>query len=340
MMLRSPKFRLAVISMAGGVLALYILNTAGLTSIFAAAMAVGWHGFALLCLYQMGLFVVLGTAWYVVVPTSCRPRATVFVWSRMVRDATSELLPFSHLGGIVLGARTAMSRGVLQSVAIGSVVTDITAEMLAQIAFTAVGLVILTTFTPHDSPTFSINSAAVFGLATIGLTCAALVALQRYGRILTSKLISRLFPSAGPITELVAKYIEETYRRPALVGLSVLLHCGGWLASALSTWIALLLMGVQARVWPVLAIESLVCAVRSVGFWVPNGLGVQEAAYAAIAPLFGIGAEIGLAISILKRARDIALGLPIVLLWHWSESSSFLPNESRLGAPSKEPQVH
>ena len=327
-MTHAPKFRLAVVAVVGGALAFYILTSFGLKPILLAAAAVGWRGFAILYLYQLGLFVLLGTAWYVLVPASYQPRAKIFIWARMVRDATSDLLPFSHLGGIVLGARTAMSHGVLQPVAIGSMVTDVTAEMLAQIAFTAVGVILLTTFTPNGSLTFSVTSAAAFGLATIVLSCAAFAAFQRYGRTLTSKVISRLVPNAVPITDSVADYIKEAYRRPAKVGLSILFHCGGWVASALSTWIALFLMGVHARVWPVLAIESLVCAVRSVGFLVPNGLGIQEAAYATIAPLFGIGAEIGLAISVLKRARDIAVGLPIVLLWQWSESRGFLAYES------------
>jgi putative membrane protein len=320
---RVPKFRLAIMAVVGGALALYILQSIGLKPILLAATAVGWRGFASLCLYQLGQFVVLGIAWYVLIPASYRVHARVFIWARMVRDATSELLPFSHLGGIVLGVRTAIAQGVPQPVAVGSIVTDITTEMLAQVVFTAAGVVVLT-HTPHNSSAFFVTSSADIGLMSIIVCCAAFVAFQRYGRALTTKLILRLFPNAAPVAESVVNCVREVYRRPAKVGLAVFFHCAGWLASALSTWIALVLMGVPARVWPVLAIESLVCAVRSVAFWMPNGLGVQEAAYAAIAPLFGIGAEIGLAISLLKRARDIAVGVPILLLWQWSEGRRFM----------------
>jgi putative membrane protein len=335
---RSAKLRLAIIAAAAGALALYILNSIGLRPIFSAATAIGWRGFAILYLYQFGLFVILGTAWYVLVPASCHARARVFIWARMVRDASSDLLPFSHLGGILLGARSAASHGVPPPVAFGSVVTDVTTEMLAQIAFSALGVVILMAFTPHNSLTFSLTSSAACGLLVIMLSCAAFFAFQRYGRTFTIKLLSRLLPGAAPVTDAVAGQIAAIYRRPAKVGFSVLFHCGGWVASALSTWIALLLMGVHARVWTVLAIESLVCAVRSMAFLVPGGLGVQEAAYAAIAPLFGIGAEIGLAVSMLKRARDVAVGLPILMLWHWSESRSFLAySQWRRGASVKAP---
>ena len=53
----------------------------------------------------------------------------------------------------------------------------------------------------------------------------------------------------------------------------------------------------------------------------PNALGVQEAAYAVLAPLFGVGADVGLAISLIKRARDIAIGIPVLLLWQALEGS-------------------
>jgi glycosyltransferase 2 family protein len=322
--IRAPKFRLAVIAVVGTALAFYILKSTGLKPILLAATAVGWRGFAILYLYQLGQFVLLGAAWYALIPASHPARPLVFIWARMVRDATSELLPFSHLGGIVLGARTAIAQGVPLPVAFGSIVTDVTAEMLAQIAFTAAGIVILMTSTPDDPAAFSVTGSAAFGLVTIVVSSAAFLAFQRYGSTLTTKLISRLFPNAAAVTESVVNCIQEIYRRPVRVGLSVLFHCGGWAASALSTWIALLLMGVNARVWPVLALESLVCAVRSVAFWMPNGFGVQEAAYAAIAPLFGIGTEVGLAISLLKRARDAAVGVPILLFSQWLEGRRFL----------------
>jgi putative membrane protein len=318
------KLRLAVISVVGAGLASYLLKSTGLQPILTAATAVGWRGFAVLYLYQLGLFFLLGIAWYVLIPRARRLRLSIFIWARMVRDATSDLLPFSHLGGIVLASRAATAQGMPQPLAFGSMAIDITAEMMAQIAFTAAGVVILAASTPHTSMAFSVKSSAVLALLSLASVCAAFAAFQRYGRALSSKLILRLFPNAGPVTESVVHYFQEIYRRPAKIVLSILFHCAGWVASALSTCIALYFMGIHARVWQVLAIESLVCAVRSVAFWVPNGLGVQEAAYAAIAPLFGIGAEIGLAISILKRARDIAVGVPILIVWQCSEGRRFL----------------
>jgi glycosyltransferase 2 family protein len=235
-----------------------------------------------------------------------------------------------------LGARAAVAHGVPPPVAFGSVVTDITTEMLAQIAFAAVGVAILMGLAPNYSMGFPVAGSAAFGIITIAGACAAFVAFQKYSRAWLSKLISRLVPNAALLTNQVVECIQAIYRRPTYVSLSVLFHCGGWAASALSTWIALRFMGVQVHVLPVLALESLVCAVRSVAFWVPNGLGVQEVAYATIAPAFGIGAEFALAISVLRRARDIAVGIPILLIWQWTEGRRFLAYASVHPQGSKE----
>jgi len=37
--------------------------------------------------------------------------------------------------------------------------------------------------------------------------------------------------------------------------------------------------------------------------------------YAALAPVFGLTPEIGLAISFLRRARDVVVAVPVFLAW-------------------------
>jgi uncharacterized membrane protein YbhN (UPF0104 family) len=68
-------------------------------------------------------------------------------------------------------------------------------------------------------------------------------------------------------------------------------------------------------VFSAVAIESLLAALRSAMVFVPSAIGVQEAGYAALAPVFGLGPEIGLAVSLLRRARDVAVGVPVLLIW-------------------------
>ena len=95
------------------------------------------------------LFVVLGLAWDAIMPAREARRPWVFVWGRMVRDASANCLPFSQVGGFVFGARAATLHGVSWSLATASTVVDVTAEFLAQLAFTAIGLGILLARAPE-----------------------------------------------------------------------------------------------------------------------------------------------------------------------------------------------
>src|SRR5947207_2528821 len=217
----------------------------------------------------------------------------------MVRDAAAAVLPFSQLGGIVLGARAAILHGVATPLAFASMIVDVTTEMTAQIAYIALGAALLSARAPRTPLAVSLTTACVIGLALAALAGALFLALQRYGHGMTGGLVARLLPGAVAPTAAVATRLDAIYRAPARVGLAA-----------------------------VMAIESLVYATRSAAAFIPNALGVQEAAYAVLAPLFGVGAEFGLAVSVLKRARDIAIGVPILLIWQAVEGQRALAGKS------------
>ena len=70
-----------------------------------------------------------------------------------------------------------------------------------------------------------------------------------------------------------------------------------------------------------LALEALLCTLRTIAAFVPAAMGVQEAGYAMLAPLFGLPAEMGLAVSLLKRAREIVIGVPALIYWQRSKAA-------------------
>ena len=80
-------------------------------------------------------------------------------------------------------------------------------------------------------------------------------------------------------------------------------------------WVIFKVCGAQITVMDCIAIESILAALRAVTVFIPAAIGVQEAGYAALAPVFGVGPEVGLAVSLLKRARDVVLGIPVLLIW-------------------------
>ena len=60
-------------------------------------------------------------------------------------------------------------------------------------------------------------------------------------------------------------------------------------------------------------------AVRATGFLVPGALGIQEGGFMMLAALVGIPAQLGLALSLARRVREMMLGVPALLAWQFFE---------------------
>jgi len=282
---------------------------------------VGWGGFTALCVAGLLVFLILGPAWRSLLPSHSPLGYAVFVWARMVRDAASEALPVSQVGGMALGVRAAVLEGVNAPMAVASMVVDVTTEMLAQIAYVALGVFILSTRAAHTPYAQSYVTIFSAGLVLAVAAGGAFLALQRYGHHwIARRLVGRLLPRSIAFTSAAAKALDGIYQSRVRFAISLALHFCGWVAGAAGTWLAFRLIGAPVDFASVIAIESLVYATRSAGFVVPNALGVQEAAYALLVPLVGVGKEFGLAVSLLKRARDLAIGAPVLLIWQALES--------------------
>ena len=313
------KLRFALLAAVGVALALYLVRYVGWHAVLSAAATIGWTGFALFCLGALALFVLLGTAWQVLLPAALAPRLRVLIGARLVRDAGAEVLPLSQLGGIALGVRAAMLQGMSAALASASMIVDVTAEMLAQIAYAVLGVAILLARVPRSSQVTSLTSACVFGLLLAAVAAGLFITVQRRGGRITARLARTLRRSAGHTFTGVGRALEIIYRSPVRVVLSVALHLAAWVGNGAVVWLGFRLIGAHIDVAAAIAIESLVYAIRSAGAFVPNALGVQEGAYLVLGPLFGVPPDLALAISVLKRARDIAIGVPVLLSWQAAE---------------------
>lgn len=315
----SPRAKVfvALAAILGLALATAVIGAFGLGSVLAALQKIGWRGFAALTAYSAFPFALLGTAWFVLMPGLPLRRWTVFVWARVLRDAATEVLPFSQVGGFVVGARAAILQGVAPLAAFSTTVVDVTTELIAQLGFTGLGVAMLAARLSGggQSDHGGLIGASVLGLALSAAGAAAFIAAQRRGMGLVEGLARRFLPGAVAGAGAFGRALNALYQRPWRLGAAVAIHLAAWVASAAGAWIALRLAGVAIGLPDVLAIEALVTAVRSAAFVAPMGVGVQEAAYALVGPIFGLPAEMSLALSLIKRARDLAIGLPALLIW-------------------------
>jgi hypothetical protein len=67
-------------------------------------------------------------------------------------------------------------------------------------------------------------------------------------------------------------------------------------------------------------LESAALAIRGAAFLVPGAVGVQEGGFILLGNLLGISGEIALAVSLLRRARELALGIPGLIAWQLLEA--------------------
>src|SRR5205814_2569057 len=89
-------------------------------------------------------------------------------------------------------------------------------------------------------------------------------------------------------------------------------------------WIALYALNLHATVVNAVILQSTILTVRNVGFAVPSGLGVQEGGYVLIGSLLGIDGTNALALSLIARVRELALGIPGLVTWQVLEGRRLL----------------
>jgi putative membrane protein len=301
----------------------------GFSEVAHTLFTVRWTGFLTIVVFHLALTALLGVSWYVLAPRSAQLRA--FVFGRFVRDSSSEILPLSQVGGFVMGARAAVLLGLPSAVAIASTMVDLTLEMIAQLGYTALGLSILSSQRSNNH----LITWAALGIVLALLAAIVFILIQRHGFTMVESLL-RWVPygwAEGVATRLapIHRVIHEIYRRPSGLWSAGLLHFAMWVASAVEAWIALRLMGAKLSISSVIAIESLLYAIRSVAFLVPSAFGIQEGAYVLLGIWFGFGPEVALALSLLKRARDLVIGVPTLLTWQVLESRLILVRASVRG---------
>ena len=197
-----------------------------------------------------------------------------------------------------MGARAAALLGLPSAIAIASTIVDLTLEMLAQLGYTALGLSILSAQKPNNH----LIAWAALGIVLAFLAAIGFILVQRHGFTVIESMFGRVpYYWAKALAARLApiqRAIHDIYRRRSALWSAGFLHFAIWVASSVEAWIALRLMGAKLGIGSVIAIESLLYAVRSTAFFVPNAFGVQEGAYVLLGVWFGFRSE--------RRSRLVA----------------------------------
>jgi putative membrane protein len=312
---------LLLATVVGLLVAGWTIGEVGARQVLESMATVGWLGMLAFTAWSVGILALLGAAWFAVAPGEPLARLPLFIWARTTREAATDVLPFSQLGGLVVGARTLTIRRVPMPIVYASMIADMTTELASQLLFTLAGIAVLLLVLADLPVRASIMPLAMLGLGGMGAIVAILAFAQRPMLHLAGQLASRFLPGSVSALATVRTQLDAIYREPRRVIAAFVFNLLAWIGSAAGAWVALKFMGVSTPLWAIITLEALIFTLRSVAFFIPGAIGVQEAAYALIGPLFGLPPATALAVSLLKRARDLVIGIPALIVWQWGELS-------------------
>ena len=230
--------------------------------------------------------------------------------SRLLRDAGSNLLVFLPGLGELIGARALVLAGGQARAAVTASVLDKVSEAMAQTPFAILALLLV--------PRLAIGGHLHAPPLGAALTWAAVICAVAAG---LAALIIKLSPAVQAAlgrsvirlrTEWALLY-DEWRRQQRGFPIALGLHFIAWAMGGVQIWMVAQALAVPLDLFSAIVIESAAFAVRGAAFFIPAGLGVQEATLVFAGLAFGLDPAQSIAIALVLRLRDIAFGLPLLL---------------------------
>ncbi|GBR03768.1 flippase-like domain-containing protein [Acetobacter oeni] len=317
--------RLTVLAACFGIgLTIWMLARFGFGSILALITAGGWGILFAVLFHSLQVF-LSACSWWIIGGRCGLNGAVLYLWDyvilRCVREGVNNLLPVAQVGGEVVSARLLGHRGLGMRRAAAATICDLTVELLSQVAFTIVGLVLLLCLVRRSATTDDLVESGA-GVLMIGI---AIFGSQWFGAIsLFEKLLVKIAGHLGWTgvdgIRGLHEEIMSLYKKSSRTMVAWVAQFAGWSIGAFEVCIILHFLGHDRSVATGYVIESVGQIAKSAAFAVPGGLGVSEGGYVLVGSLFGLPPTVSIALSLIKRLREIAWGVPSLFMWQWLET--------------------
>ena len=319
---------LIMAAFCGCLLIVWLVIKSGAADVAHAMLVIGWWLIPI-TLFHLVPLSFSALSWRELLPVSIRPDTINIICIRWIRNSINSLLPVAGIGGDVASVRLVRLRGVPSAQAAASMVVDVTVGVTTQLIFVLSGLgLLLMRSTEHGVVVLA--WAVLIGTGILFAAVVAFFVFQHRGLFFASvTTIRRLLPErwlSGWLTAASAidGAVVATYRTGRPILFAIALQLVAWATSAGEIWLVMQALGQTLDVVDAFILESLGSAVRAAAFMVPGALGALEAGFVLFSPLFGLSADTALAISLSKRVRELALGVPGLFVWHWMEGHYLL----------------
>ena len=231
-------------------------------------------------------------AWQQLVPAGRVGFGELYVM-RWIAESVNNLAPVAQVGGELVRGMLLRARLGALAPAVLSVSADFvaTAAALAPVALVGVFLLV---------PPYGLMLSVVILLLSLGTMW-----MVRNWHGLRAWIANRLAPVEARLEGLDRKQFARAWAW----------HVLAWLCGSGEIYLGLWLLGHPVTVVEALTIECMLQTSRGIAFLVPAGIGVQEGAIVALSAWAGVPPAAGLGLALLKRAREVSLGICGLLAW-------------------------
>lgn len=309
------RFMVAMLLLGATLLGVVLYQT-DLSEVSERLRQVGAGTLALIFAVFLSGHLLLAASWLLTLPQAPRTPYWLYrIWRvLMVGAALESVMPLGGLGGDpVKAALLKRHYGIRYTDGSTSLVLTRMSDLLAQVVFVAIGLVLM--FRAELLPPgYRVGAgagllcfAAAILLFLLAQTKRGFSKLRGWlergplGRRLSGRAVRVLDAIHEVEDQLVAFYASQRTR----FTLSVLCAFGEWTANAVAVYIAVNALGHGIGFGDALVIEAFVALIRSMLFFVPADLGTQEAAQVLICGAITGSPETGLALAAIRRSRDL-----------------------------------
>jgi putative membrane protein len=323
------KFTAYLLGFVGAALLTGLMISQGAADVITAVARAGWGLLAISALHIAKLLSDT-VGWLAVIPKRDRLQLRIGLWIHWLGESVSDLLPTARLGGDIITARMAALEGMPLVTAVASMLVDVTACVFTKVLYTVAGLVLLVVVTGQTSLVGPVLAGVLIG----ALAVAVFYSIQRFGifgwgAAIASRLShSSSWQSLKQNGEELDRTVQRLYQRRFAVFGCCVLAAVSWVISAGEIWITLFALGVSTNFATALILESVAQAVRGALFLVPGALGVQESGYLVVGGMLGIRGDIALALSLVRRVRELILGIPGLVVWQLIEGGRLWQSRS------------
>lgn len=312
-----PRSRLMIGFAVGAAIAAALVVHTGLPTLEAALASLSWRAIGAACLFQAGSIILCGVAWWILTERSGVIAVTSARW---VREGSSTLLAVVPGIGELAGGRALALFGAPVGDVAASTIVDLIVDTAVLAAVALLGLLPLLAHANIDRAAYgaAVSATTALPVAAIWLVSRHEGAMKAVGRFVSR--VGRKVGMTGERDDLdLAQRIAIIHGRHRHVAAAALLHLAAWLLGAVQLWVGAAILGIPLSFLDAFSLHTIGSAARGVFFVVPMGAGVQEVSFVLIGALVGVSESDALALSLLLRARDLAIAVPAVSLWALAE---------------------